>query len=138
MNYRPACEAWWEAIKKEGEELILEGSEWAAVEYALHELCHASVIGTFPASTELVRFVTSRVDSLPMADQIAQEIDTSAIEYFVCQKIDIPFEKGDITAAVEVQNIDCDDMLEALKSEQPYKEHVAAVIEQLDLWMGEA
>ena len=133
-EFLPACLVWCTSVGADDHELIWDDFEWAPVEAAIHELCHAVVIGEMPPAPELMKFVTSTVNVLDHQTQLEQEKRTSTIEYFVCQRLGIPLTDGDIVVAAQVQGVDEQEMWVFLEAFNPQDSQIGQVIDELHRW----
>jgi hypothetical protein len=106
--FLPACKEWCSLMPDGG--LVFDPAEWAPVEFALHELAHAHLLGISPPPAELSDAVTSALTSWTEPEQASHEMLVWSLEYVVANAIGIPMEVGDVVDAAEIQGVSASEM----------------------------
>lgn len=119
IKYQDACEAWWDILGGNGEP-IFECFSWALVEEVVHELSRRAVQPTI-------------IGELKWEREIDHAKRTWAVEYFVCQAIGIPIEKGDAIAGADIQAVPSDQMEAVLERPWNYEKFVVKVLVELEV-----
>lgn len=119
IKYQDACEAWWAVLGGNGEPAF-ECFSWALVEEAVHELARRAVQSTV-------------VGELAREREIDHAKRAWVVEYFVCQKIGIPIEKGDAVAGADISSVPSHQMKAELEMPWLYQELTAEVLVKLEV-----